>query len=162
MLWWMIGFALAANPWKDKDTDIRVEAVVPVAPEVVTEAFSDFTTLERLFDVQCLKRWTHGSPSAGLGARSRVVYTPGLMNRRLDVVVAELEPGRKVLLDHLGNRGFFTKITAVAEEGGTRVVVSTPINAPPWPFRKLYHLDVKPEWSDCYLKALKRLGEASP
>jgi hypothetical protein len=161
MLGWFFAAALAASPWKDVETDVRVEAQVPLSPEAVTEALADLRRWETLFDVSCLKRWEHGERSAGQGATARVVYTPGLMNRRLDVVVKEVVEGRKVLLDHLGNRGFFTKITVAAGEAGTTVVVETPISAPPWPFRKLYHLDVKPMWVECYRAALGKLAEGA-
>jgi hypothetical protein len=159
MIWWLVAVAHGASPWVDVEADVRVQQEVSVAPELVTAAFSDFDRLEALYTPECLKRWAHGVPAAGVGARSRVSYAPGLMNRRLTAVVVELEPGRKVLLDHEGPGGFFTKITVEAAGEGSLVTVHTPLNPPPWPFRKLFHLEVKPVWTQCYLDALRVLDE---
>ena len=161
-MWWWMAIAMAASPWKDMDADIRVEKVVRATPEEVTATWSNFDTLAPLFDEDCLDRWAVGVPSKGEGARGRVSYKPSWMNRRLNVVVKKLVPGKKVLLDHEGNRGFFTKITVRPVEGGTAVVVHTLLNPPPWPFRKAYHVDVKPAWAACYIDALARMDGGSP
>jgi uncharacterized protein YndB with AHSA1/START domain len=160
-MWWWVTVALAGNPWLDADPDIRVETLVGVTPEQVTEAWSDFDQLSGLFSDECLDGWAVGAPSSGPGARARVTYKTSWLRRRLTVVVREVEPGEKVKLEHLGTKGFFTVVTARATDEGTHVSVVTPLYAPPWPWRKAYFVDVKPAWAACYIESLKKLdGEA--
>ncbi len=104
-----------------------------------------------------MKRWEHGVQSAGVGAVARVTVTPSFMNRRLTVQVSRVEDDRFVDLDYEGARGFVTRWAFEPDGEGTAIEITTYVAAPPWPFRELYHLQVKPAWEACQAEAIARL-----
>lgn len=144
--------------------DVRASAEVALSGEAITSALSDFSRWEALFPSDCVAKVAVGEPSAGEGARARLTYTPGPMRRRLTAVVKVVEPGRRVDVDHDGNKGFVTRFMIGDSEGETRqVTAQTYINPPPWPLRAMYYNKVVPAWEACYRAALERLegGSAS-
>lgn len=154
--------ALAAQPKPEAgdlpSADVVARRVMDRTPAEVIAAFADLRHASGLFDGDCLRRWGYGSPTAGPGARARVSYVPGPLNRRLTVVVDEVVPGVRVTWDHPGPKGFVTRVTAKPAPGGTEVVLQTFLEAPHWFVRHTYHEVIQPLWTQCYVDALERLA----
>lgn len=160
MLILLVSVAHAVSPWIDVDADVIATAVVQSPPEAVVETLSDLARLSTLFDDSCTTRWAWGARTAGVDGRGRVTWRPGLLNRRLTVVVSRVDEDL-VELDHLGNRGFITRFEVEQDPAGTAVTAHTYIQGPPWPFRELYHLQIKPAWEQCFVDALGRIDAAT-
>lgn len=156
-MWWCLALAFAANRWEGEDPDIRVEVDVALPAAEVSARLADLERASSLFAPSCLTRWSFGIPAAGVGGRARVTYTPSLMSRRLTVVVDEHDPGQRVVWDHEGPRGFWATFDLEERQGRTYILMETPLQPPPWPFRDLFFLKVKPAWESCIEDALHRL-----
>lgn len=159
-MWWLawIGFAVAGNPYLDREGDVVASARVAESPAAIVEHLADLPRAAGLFGEGCLVRWQVGTPESGVGARARVTYTPHLMNRRLTLEVTGVEPGAEVEWDHEGPRGFVTVWTVAPVPGGSEVTVRTLLDPPGWPLRRLFFEDIHPAWTACYARALRALG----
>jgi len=155
---WAVATALAGNPYEGRSADVTATLRIDTEPERVTRALADLPRVAGLFDETCLVRWRVGVPETGVGARARVTYTPHLMNRRLTLEVAEVEPGREVVWTHEHKHGFDTVWSVQGVPGGSVVTVTTPLHPPAWPLRRLYFEDIHPAWTGCYERALRALG----
>jgi hypothetical protein len=154
----VLGVALAGNPWKDLSADVVAAGEVPLTPEQVTARLSDLDGVAADLPDTCWRRWAVGLPPAGVGARARVTTTASWMRRRLTLQVAEVDAGRRVDWDHLGDRGWVTRWTVEATSAATsRVTYHTYLNPPPWPFRRLFHELVRPVWEACAADAIASL-----
>ena len=151
--------AHAASPWRAMPADVRAEVAVDAPPERVVAALSDLRAASALFDEGCVKDWSVGVPSSGVGAMARATYTPSWMHRRLTLTVRSVD-ARAVVWDHAGDRGFVSTFTVSPAERGANVVVEVPMMPPPWPVGKVYQVRVKPAWEACYVAALRRVGRA--
>lgn len=93
----------------------------------------------------------------GKDASFRIVYTMAWWKRRLDADVTRANTDEGVEWDHRGNRGFITRWRIVDEGDQQRLVVTTWMNPPPWPFKKYYFKTIKPRWELCYREMLDGL-----
>lgn len=155
MIWLWAGLALAGR-WDGEDPDIQAHAVIHASPEAVYGVLSETDALERVLGDHCAADFDYGSrkdPEADV----RLTYEMEGFSRRLDAKWSRLEPNRIVEIDHLGKKGFVTRFTLSEAEGGTRVEVLTPLNPPPWPFKRYFFTNVRPVWAQCYVDGLKEL-----
>ena len=83
------------------------------------------------------------------------------LEKRIDAVHSRSDPPRLVEIEHLGSKGFFTRFTLTPEGDGVKAVMTTYLNAPPWPFRKYYYTEVRPIWVQCQIDALQALDAAA-
>ena len=157
-----LALALAAGPAQaapvpdDHDGDVVASFHLSAAPDAVITAVSDLHRQESLL-AGCTRKWEHGSVGVGVGASAQLVYKVGLWRRKLVGTVTEVSPGRRVVVDHAGNKGFVTTWTATQADGGTDLELRTLLNLPPKPWRKLYVNRVQGEWQACYAEALVKL-----
>lgn len=156
----LLSAALAASPWRDMSADLHAEVTLALPAEQVRAALADLSVAQGLFDRDCVQDWVVGIPASGPGAMARATYVPSWMHRRLTLTVKRADPGA-VVWDHLGDRGFVTTFNLLPAEGGTLVKVDVPLNLPPWPLGKVYHLKIKPEWQACYVAALRQIGKGT-
>ena len=165
MMLLLAGLALASSPWADLDADIRAEQVVPAPPEEVYAHLIDLRTLERIFPERCLSEVRVTEPPKGLGATVELTYHAAAMNRRLlGTLVEAIEPtgpgAGRIDIDHASARGFVTRFLLHPEgEEATRVEMTSYLNPPPWPFRRMFYTRVRPAWTQCYHDALEGLAE---
>ncbi|MBT3220144.1 MAG: hypothetical protein HN348_13725 [Proteobacteria bacterium] len=155
-LWFLVGLALAGNPYEGRNSNITVERNLPVEKEQVLAVVTNLAKLEQVYPSHCLEEWVHGTQSNGLGAVSRVTYRFAHFKRRLAVEIVRDEGGI-VDLDHHGDKGFVTRFTVAESEGGSKVKMETYVNAPGWPFRRYFFETVQPLWIKCYEQALQQL-----
>lgn len=159
MLIFLVPTALAGR-WDGVDPDIHAERLVQAEPQAVFQHLLDLANLRAMFPTDCVGLWEPGERTFGEGANAMVRYDMAAMHRKLPMTLVHADAPRTVDLDHLGNRGFVTRFTLTAVEGGTKVAIDTPLNAPPWPFDAYYFKTVKPEWTQCYVRSLDNLATA--
>ncbi len=163
----MIAALLFAGAAEAKDwpsADIVAEATVPASPEAMAAVLTDLARLGTLLPRECVGIWTVGSPASGTGATATVRYDMAAMHRKLVMTVtrAEADASRAIVdWDHAGNKGFITRWTITAAEGGSTVKLASPLNPPPWPFTKYYFDAVKPEWDACQAQFIDVVGKAA-
>ena len=159
ILW--TGWALAASPYADRNADVAVEGAVGAELAAVQAALEDLEVFREI--LPCASDWAPGTSTAGVGASMQLTYDVGSMHRRLTAVVSRSEPGRFVDYDHPGNKGFVTRWMLTEQEaGGTAIELTTFLNPPPWPFRKMYFERIQPMWTECYSEALSALDDRLP
>jgi hypothetical protein len=151
--------ASAAPVADDHLADIVARQTVQASPEAVLAAVSDLHLQESLL-VDCTRRWEHGAMNSGPGASATLVYKVGVWRRKLAATISEVSPGRRVVVDHAGDKGFITVWTALQGNEGTEVELRTLLNLPPRPFRKIFVNRVQVGWQACYADALVRLDAA--
>jgi NADPH-dependent ferric siderophore reductase len=125
---------------------------------------TDLARFSTALPSDCVGRFTVGVPASGKGAQARLRYDMAAMHRTLNMTVSrvDVQAGRAVVdHDHAGNRGFVSRWFMEAKEDGTHVKVTTPINAPPWPFTKYYFEAVKPEWDACQGRFVENVAMAA-
>ncbi len=162
---WMLAASIAlAGKWDTVNPDIRVERDLPGSPEALQGFIMDLNKLKGITPVTCVGKWEMAPRSEGEGASATVRYDLAALHRTLLMTVTNVEPGRRVDLDHAGNRGFITRWSfAPSPTGaGTHITWLTPINPPPWPFKAYYFETVKPEWERCASATLDALAAAAP
>ena len=153
----LCGLALAGK-WDDVNSDVVVERDVSASQEELFATFTDFTAMSKVFPADCVEEWGFGVPSKGLSATSRITYHMGAMKRRLTGQIVKANEHYHVEWDHEGKKGFITQFVLSEGPGGqTHVKLGTYITAPPWPFKPLYFNKIRPEWQDCYERALVNL-----
>ncbi|TNE85751.1 MAG: hypothetical protein EP330_24240 [Deltaproteobacteria bacterium] len=157
MLSLLLATALAASPYADKNADVVASATVPAPPAAVHAALEDLKTFQAI--LPCSSDWNFGSVTSGQGASVELTYDVGSMHRRLTAVISKTEAPRVVDYDHAGNKGFITRWRIEEADGGSQVEVTTYLNPPPWPFRKMYFTRIHPQWVTCYDEALAKLPE---
>ena len=157
-LWGCVA-ALAGNRFVGVPTDVEATRTVAASPAAVHAAVADLQVLSELLPDDCSESWTFTSTTAGRGARAMVTYTYGPLRRKLPVVIIEDQPGVLFRLDHEHEKkGFFVQFTYPQVDGGTQIVMSTPLNPPPWPLRPPFYNKVLPAWRACYAGALEALA----
>ena len=134
--------------------DVKVSAVIPAPRERVAEWLTDLQHLRAVIPTTCIEEWEMGSATQGLGASAAVVYNIHAMHRRLTMAISRVDPGTLIDFDHAGAKGFVNRWTFEDAEGGTKVTVLTPLNPPPWPFQGVYFRYIKPDWEECYRRAI--------
>ncbi|MSP54649.1 MAG: SRPBCC family protein [Myxococcales bacterium] len=156
--------AMAAD-YDEMNADISVSARVDATREQVFSYLLDLQHLEAM--VPCIGKWEMSQRTFGEGASAMVRYDIGAMHRRLPVSLSRADAPHRIDLEHLGNLGFITVITlreeaftAEGETPKTMVTLLTPLNPPPWPFRKYYYDAVQTEWKTCYATTLENLARA--
>ncbi len=147
------GQAAAEEP----DADVVAVRMVSSGPEALLPLVSDLKRIETLWPEGCTRKWVHGDTSQGVGATAELVYTMGLMRRKLDVSLSRVEEGM-VELDHGGDRGFYTRFNISPGELGTTVEMHTYLHPPPKPFLKLYFNRIQPKWRGCQEGLLENLA----
>ncbi|MCO4744655.1 MAG: SRPBCC family protein [Proteobacteria bacterium] len=157
MLTVLLASALAASPYADANADVVTSATVPAPREAVHAALEDLDTFKAI--LPCASDWAFGSVRKGQGASVELTYDVASMHRRLTAVVSKTEAPRLVDFDHAGNKGFVTRWKLTEQADGTLVELTTYLNAPPWPFRKVYFKRVQPAWEACYDEALAALPD---
>lgn len=148
--------ALAAPIADDHLADIVATQRLHGSVESVLLSVADLKVQEELL-AGCTKRWEHGQLHQGPGASASLVYKVGPWHRKLIATISELNPERRVVVDHAGKKGFITVWTALAEADGTQVEVRTLLNLPPRPFRRIFVNKVQQGWQACYAEALVKL-----
>lgn len=159
------GLSFAASAWDGKDPDVKADALLSAPPEAVYAVLTDLRALRAATPTACVGRWEYGSKVVGPGATSIVRYDIAGMHRTLVMTLSSAEPTWKVDFDHAGQTGFITQWTITLESSGTRVAVTTLIEAPPWPFKAYYFETVQPDWQWCEqqtLAGVARLAAAWP
>lgn len=146
--------------WAGVSADIAASAFVPAPPEKVFAFLLELSNLRVIFRDDCMGRLELGDRSFGEGASAIVRYDMGLMHRKLAMTLSRAEAPERVQYDHLGDKGFLTTWSLKAEDGGTLLSVSTPINPPPRPLQTYYYTVVQPEWRRCYEQGITNLSRA--
>ncbi len=159
MLLFLLPVALAGK-WDGAPSDIQVDRVIPAEPQAVFSYLLDLSHLRAIFPEDCVGLWEPGERTFGEGANAIVRYDIAAMHRKLPMTLVRAEAPHHIDFDHLGPRGFVTRWSLEPADGGTKVTILTPINAPPWPFRGYYHQVVRPEWTECYARTLENLAGA--
>lgn len=142
---------------KQEGSDIVATGIVHAPPEVVSPRLADLDEVILVAPETCMRRWEVGPDVAGVGATFEVTYLLEAFRRRLKGTVTKDEVGRLVEWDHAGNRGFVTRWSFEAVEGGTQVRAHTFIMAPPRPLRRYYTNRVQPAWVACYEELIQAL-----
>jgi len=107
----------------------------------------------------CTRSWVHGGTHVGVGASAQLVYKVALWRRKLVATISE-QTDRRIVVDHAGDKGFFTTWTYEADGDGTRLELRTLLNLPGKPLNRYYVNTVQPRWRDCYAAALIGVEEA--
>lgn len=151
----------SAGKWSGVNADVVAETVVHAELQAVRGQFLDLGTLE-LYPDECTSGLVIGEPRSGYGAPFRIRYHAGVWTRFVEGKIDEVGP-RHVDLDHTGKFGFVTRYELSTVEGGTRVVMTTFLDPPVWPFKGPFYTKVRPAWTACHaglLAAVKRVVEA--
>lgn len=159
MLWTLLIPMALAGRWDDHDPDVMAWRVVPAEPEVVWDTLADTHSLEQLFPHACAQDWVHGDQTQGVGAQVTLTYRWDVVRRRLEASIAEGREGAWFDLEHEGDKGFVTRFSTDAVDGGTRVTIHTWVSPPPWPFQGRYFRTIQPVWTQCYVAALSSLED---
>jgi hypothetical protein len=150
-----------AGKWDDAPSDVEVRTTIAASPEQVHRTLADLEVLAELLPPDCAKDWEFTANTRGVGSRARVTYTYGPLKRTLTAQVVNDEPGRLWRIDHADDKkGFFIQVTypTTPNPGVSSVVLSTPLNPPPWPLKGAFFKKVRPAWEDCYTRALEGLA----
>ena len=148
----------AAGQWAGKNADVVAVRVLPVETPVLYERLLDLETFRAMLPADCASDWDLGQPAKGVGAHGSVRYDIEGMHRHLDFVLNRAEAPRQIDLDHMGGRGFVTRLLLRPVETGTELELHTYLEAPRWPFTAYFYRKVQPSWLDCYERALQNLG----
>ncbi len=159
MLWTLLIPMALAGRWDDQDPDVMAWRVVPAEPEVVWQTLADTKGLQQLFPHACAQDWVHGEQTEGIGAQVSLTYRWDVVRRRLTATIAEGREGAWFDLEHAGDKGFVTRFTTDAVEGGTRVTIHSFVTSPPWPLKGRYYRTIQPVWTQCYASTLSALDE---
>lgn len=152
--------ALAASPYAERTPAVAATASMEAPPEAVFPLLEDLEVFQQV--LPCASDWSFGTVRQGLGASVQLTYDIGSMHRRLNAAISQVKAPRVVDYDHAGNKGFVTRWEVEPEGAGSAVRVTTYINPPPWPFRKLFFERIEPQWVACYEAALAGLAERVP
>jgi len=151
-----------AGKWDDAPTDVEARTTLQAPAEKVHAALADLRSFAQLLPADCAKDWEFTATTKGVGSRARVTYTYGPLKRTLTANVVGDEPGRLWRVDHEDEKkGFFIQVTypTTPNPSVTSVVLSTPLNPPPWPLKPAFYKKVLPAWEGCYARTLQALGE---
>jgi hypothetical protein len=150
----------AAGKWAGKNADVVAVRVLPVEAPVLYQRLLDLETFRAMLPADCAGDWELGEPRSGVGAQGSVRYDIEGMHRHLDFVLNKAEAPRQVDLDHLGRRGFVTRMLLRPVDTGTELELHTYLSPPSWPFTAYFYKKVQPAWLDCYERALQNLAAA--
>lgn len=162
MMMWAVAMGIAwAGPFDGLPTDVSVSRGFPTSADEVHRMTADLAVYRALFPEDCAKNWLVRQPTAGLDATLDVRYTFGPLRRRLTAVVTKDTPGALFQLEHKGPRGWFTQFRFEPGDRSdtSRVTLLTPLSAPPWPLRRIFHRRVRPAMEACYQRALDTLHD---
>ncbi|MBX2796693.1 MAG: SRPBCC family protein [Myxococcales bacterium] len=162
MVAFVLGCSLAwGSKWDDVPADVEVSRVIDADPLTVHRRFDDWQEWQSLMPGDCAIEWRLNARTTGVGARATVRYDLGPMRRLLRGVITQDEPGRVLLVEHEGNRGWYTQFRVEAVPDGTRATLLTPLTAPPWPLKSIFHRSVKPAMEDCYARTLQAIADVT-
>ena len=150
----------AAGKWAGKNADVVAVRVLPVETPVLYERLLDLETFRAMLPADCAADWELGQPSKGVGAHGSVRYDIEGMHRHLDFVLNKAEAPRQIDLDHMGNKGFVTRLSLRPVDTGTELELHTYLSPPSWPFTAYFYKKVQPAWVGCYERALQNLAAA--
>ena len=158
----MIGLLVAvaaAGKWDGLEADIVAEVVMDAPAPIIREQFEDLTTLE-LYSDDCVSELQIGEPAAHQGAPFRVRYHAGPWSRLAEGVISDVGH-QYVDWEHTGRYGFTTRyqFESIPDGEGTRVTMTTFLEAPVWPFKGLFFKRVRPGWADCHHELLLAVSE---
>jgi len=158
MLLWLAASIALAGPgkWADRNADVSATATVHAPPAVIRKVLTDPHVLEHLYPSSCATDYDYDEPKDPK-ATVCLIYTAGPMHRRLDAMAPEGKGPTVVQVEHLGNKGFVTRWTLTPEDDATEVQMSTYLQPPPWPFRRIFYTRVRPAWVQCHVEALQQL-----
>jgi hypothetical protein len=153
-----------AGKWDDAPSDVEVRATIATSPTAVHATVSDLKTWSTLLPEDCATDWQFTASTRGVGSKAKVTYTYGPLRRKLTANIVSDEPGRLWRIDHENERkGFFVQFSYPdSTESSTNVLLATPLNPPPWPFKGPFYKKVRPAWEDCYTRSLQALSAAVP
>ncbi len=151
-----------AGKWAGKNADVVATRVVPVESPVLFERLLDVETFRAMLPADCASDWDLGEPRKGIGAHGSVRYDIGGMHRHLDFVLNKADAPRQIDLDHMGRRGFVTRLALRPVEAGTELELHTYLEPPRWPFTSYFFTKVHPAWVDCYERALQNVAATTP
>lgn len=158
MLLLIAGLAAAASKWEGKVADVEATTAMPAPAEKVFSYLLDLRNLAVIFPTDCVGKWELGERTFGEGASAMVRYDFAAMHRRLPMTLTHALSASQIDFDHLGNRGFITRWSLVADGDLTRVTIRTPLNPPPKPLLGYFFQSVHPEWQLCYSRTLTNLA----
>jgi hypothetical protein len=161
----LLSFASApalAGQWANKDADVVAVRVLPIETPVLYERLLDLETFRAMLPADCAASWELGKPRKGVGANGSVRYDIGGMHRHLNFVLNEATAPHKVDIEHMGSRGFVTRMALRPVAEGTELELHTYLAPPRWPFTAYFFRKVQPAWVDCYERALQNLGAVTP
>jgi len=152
----IIAIALAtahAGKWDGAMSDVRVTKLLDATPRAIHAELDEVDEYKALWPEDCATDFL-----VGPGPRGRVRYTFGPMRRKLDLEVTRNEAGHVMEIRHPGKRGWYTQLTYEQVDGGTEVVMLTPLEPPPWPFKPVFFNKIRPAMEDCYRRWLDGLA----
>jgi len=144
----LAGLAHAGGDALD-DSDIVATRTVSASDEAIRAWLSDLHNHEKAWPAGCTKKWVYGEKTQGVGASAALVYSPASLRRKLTATLIQVDPPKRVELDHAGKKGFVTTWTMAPADAGTQVEMHTWIQGPPKPFRRTYANRVHPAWQWC-------------
>jgi hypothetical protein len=151
-----------AGKWANKDSDVVAVRVVPVETPVLYQRLLDVETFRAMLPADCAADWELGTPRQGVGANGSVRYDIGGMHRHVRFVLNDAQAPQKIDIEHLGARGFVTRMALRPVGEGTEVELHTYLSPPRWPFTAYFFNRVQPAWVDCYERALQNLAATTP
>jgi hypothetical protein len=152
----------AAGKWAGKNADVVAVRVFPVEAPVLYERLLDVEAFRAMLPADCAADWDLGEPKKGIGAHGSVRYDIGGMHRHLDFVLNKAQAPREIDFEHMGRKGFVTRMALRPVEGGTELELHTYLEPPHWPFAGYFFRKVQPAWVDCYERALQNVGATTP
>ncbi len=147
----------AAGKWDGAETDVEVTKLVELEPDAIHAKLDDLAKWAARWPDDCATQWEPGPTTASTEGTGTIRYTFGPLRRRLDLEVTRDEPGHVFEIEHPGKRGWFTQVTYRRVDEGTEVVMLTPLNPPPWPFKPMFFNKIRPAMADCYERWLEGL-----
>ena len=153
-----LAIAIAAvahgGKWDGAESDVRVTRLVDAEPRVIHEQLDDLREWTGRWPEDCATQAELGPTTTGAEASAAIRYTFGPLRRRLEMRVSRDEPGHVFEIEHPSKRGWFAQVTYQQVDEGTEIVLLTPLNPPPWPFKGVFFRKIRPAMEDCYRRWL--------
>ncbi|MEM6927824.1 MAG: SRPBCC family protein [Myxococcota bacterium] len=157
----LVGVAVAGK-WDASPTDVEVTRLFDASPGELHEQVDDLAEWAARWPEDCATQWEPGPTTAGAEGTGTIRYTFKPLRRRLEMRVTRDEPGHVFEIEHPSKRGWFTQLTYRKVDEGTELVLLTPLNAPPWPFKPVFFNKIRPAMEDCYRRWLDAIPEIKP
>lgn len=150
--------ALAEDADEAPDSDVVATRTIEAPRQAVYAVLTDTARIAELAPERCMRKWE----VAPDGDTFEVLYLMEAFRRKLQVVVEEKEPPRRLEWDHLGRKGFVTRfMLEETEAGGTQVTMTTFVAPPGWPLKKYYFNTIQPAWTTCQDQLLEAVDGAA-